>query len=147
MIVKEEVLQRVSALLNEKVDAFEKLIAETRAANNETKSSMGDKYETSREMVQQEINNLQNQLKSWQKMRVDITRIQQQPTPMIGEGSLVQTDRGWFLIAAPLGVIKTADTPVYAISSESPLAAALTGKTTGDVVTVNTMTHTILSHS
>ena len=59
---KSEILQIIRGKLSEKTDYLEHLISETRAANNETKSSMGDKYETSREMVQQEINNLQVQL-------------------------------------------------------------------------------------
>ena len=59
---KSEILQIIQKKLSEKIDNLERLIDETRASNNETKSSMGDKYETSREMVQQEINNLQIQL-------------------------------------------------------------------------------------
>ena len=59
---KSEILQIIQKKLSEKIDNLERLIAETRASNNETKSSMGDKYETTREMVQQEINNLQIQL-------------------------------------------------------------------------------------
>ena len=59
---KSEILQIIRGKLSEKTDYLEHLISETRDANNETKSSMGDKYETSREMVQQEINNLQVQL-------------------------------------------------------------------------------------
>ena len=56
---KSEILKIIHQKLSQKIETLEKMIAETRASNNETKSSMGDKYETSREMVQQEINNLQ----------------------------------------------------------------------------------------
>jgi hypothetical protein len=59
---KSEILKIIHQKLSQKIETLEKMIAETRASNNETKSSMGDKYETSREMVQQEINNLQIQM-------------------------------------------------------------------------------------
>ena len=59
---KQKLSLLISQKLSEKIQTFEKLIAETRASNNDTKSSMGDKYETGREMLQQEINNLQVQL-------------------------------------------------------------------------------------
>ena len=45
---KSELLQIIQNKLSEKIENLERLIAETRAANNETKSSMGDKYETGR---------------------------------------------------------------------------------------------------
>lgn len=61
-INKEELVNVIKSKIKDKIKSLEKLIAETRASNNETKSSMGDKYETGREMLQQEINNLQVQL-------------------------------------------------------------------------------------
>ena len=61
-INKEELVNITKSKIQDKIKSLEKLIAETRASNNETKSSMGDKYETGREMLQQEINNLQVQV-------------------------------------------------------------------------------------
>ena len=59
---KAELLELVKEKISEKIQKLEQLIAETRVSNNDTKSSMGDKYETSREMLQQEINKLELQL-------------------------------------------------------------------------------------
>ena len=59
---KAKILELVKSKISEKIGNLERLIAETRASNNDTKRSMGDKYETGREMLQQEINNLQLQL-------------------------------------------------------------------------------------
>lgn len=56
------IINVVKHQLTEKITKLENLISETRASSNDTKSSMGDKYETGREMLQQEINNLQIQL-------------------------------------------------------------------------------------
>ena len=59
---KEEILHIIKNKISAKIKIFENLIVETRASSNDTKSSMGDKYETGREMLQQEINNIQRQL-------------------------------------------------------------------------------------
>ena len=59
---KARILDEVRIKISEKIKTLEHLIAQTRESNNETKSSMGDKYETGREMLQQEINTLQIQL-------------------------------------------------------------------------------------
>ncbi|WP_244939755.1 hypothetical protein [Kaistella daneshvariae] len=96
---KSEFLDLLHAKLSEKIENLERLIADTRAANNETKSSMGDKYETSREMVQQEINNLQIQLKENLKARNSLQIINVNPHQNVGLGSLVETDKGLFYIA------------------------------------------------
>ena len=39
---KSEILNIIQLKLTQKVESLEKMIAETRASNNETKSSMGD---------------------------------------------------------------------------------------------------------
>ena len=44
---KAELLELVKQKFLKKIQKLEQLIAETRASNNDTKSSMGDKYETS----------------------------------------------------------------------------------------------------
>ena len=123
---KSEILQIIQKKLSEKIDNLERLIAETRASNNETKSSMGDKYETSREMVQQEINNLQIQLNLRAKNSLKLMSINAHQ--IVGLGSLVKTDKGLFYIAVSLGEIIFNDHKIFVISTESPLAKAMSGK-------------------
>ena len=125
---KPEILKIIHYKLSEKIDHLEYLIAETRAANNETKSSMGDKYETSREMVQQEINNLQIQLNENIRLRNSLKSISVNPHHNVGLGSLVKTDKGLFYIAVSLGEIIFNEDKIFVISTESPLAKAMSGK-------------------
>lgn len=66
---------------------------------------MGDKYETSREMVQQEINNLQIQLTEIIRVKNSLKSISVNPHQNAGLGSLVETDKGLFYIAVSLGMI------------------------------------------
>ncbi|MGZ5212065.1 MAG: hypothetical protein ACXWB6_07340 [Kaistella sp.] len=140
---KSEILQLLHDKLSDKIDHLERLIAETRAANNETKSSMGDKYETSREMVQQEINNLQTQLNENVKSRNSLKLINTNPHTVIGLGTLVETDKGFFYVAVSLGEIRFQENKIFVISTESPLGKLLFGKKKGDEISLNNSKQTI----
>ena len=134
---KPEILKIIHDKLSEKISHLEHLISETRAANNETKSSMGDKYETSREMVQQEINNLQIQLNENIRLRNSLKSINVNQHQNVGLGSLVETDKGLFYIAVSLGMIDYEKKKIFLISPESPLAQAMNGKTENEVFSMN----------
>lgn len=140
---KSEILNTVSEKLELKIKTLENLIAETRASNNETKSSMGDKYETTREMVQQEINNLQIQLNENVRAKNSLKFINITPHQIIGSGSLVETERGLFFIAVSLGEISVEKKKIFIISPESPLAKVLIGKKKGEEISLNNTKQTI----
>ena len=140
---KVEILQIIQDKLSAKIDNLELLIAETRASNNETKSSMGDKFETSREMVQQEINTLQIQLNENRNARDSLKTINTNLHQTIGLGSLVQTEKGLFYIAVSLGEIISNEKKIFVISTESPLGKALYGKKKGDKILLNNMKQTV----
>ena len=142
---KAEILQIIHDKLSEKIATLEKMISETRASNNETKSSMDDKYETSREMVQQQINNLQVQLNENIQARNSLKTINTNLHQTIGLGSLVQTDKGLFYIAVSLGEIIYNETKIFVISTESPLGKALYGKKRGEEISLNNIKQTILN--
>ncbi|KIA88225.1 hypothetical protein [Kaistella jeonii] len=134
---KSEILKIVQEKLSEKIATLERMIAETRASNNETKSSMGDKYETTREMVQQEINNLQIQLNENVRAKNSLTFVNTNLHQTIGLGSLVQTDKGFFYIAVSLGEIIFNEKKIFVISTESPLGKVLFNKNKGDEISLN----------
>ena len=100
---KSNLLQKIKTKLSEKIENFEKLIAETRASSNDTKSSMGDKYETGREMLQQEINNLQVQLNEILKQRDFLKTVLPKPNDKAEKGAIVKTEKGLFFISVTLG--------------------------------------------
>ncbi len=107
------------------------------AANNETKSSAGDKYETGRAMMQLEkekVASLIGQLQKQQKVLGEINPLINQKN--IGLGSIVNTDSGYFFISISLGKIET-DHSVICISPVSPLGNAMIGKLAGEQVVFN----------
>ena len=141
--MKSELLEIIQQKVSEKILKLEQLIAETRASNNDTKSSMGDKYETSREMLQQEINNLQIQLNEHLKSQKILKNINPNPHKIVTLGSLVETEKGKFFIAVSLGEITFSQEKIFVISAESPLAKAMNGKKTGESFVVNNLQQTI----
>ena len=102
------------------------------AANEETKSSSGDKYETGRAMAQLEIEKNSEQLAEAKKLQEVLTQINpDNQTRVIQSGSLVTTNHGKFFIAIPAGQL-TVDGEVYfAISKVSPIANHLLGLSAG----------------
>lgn len=141
--MKAVLLDLAKQKISEKILKLEQLIAETRASNNETKSSMGDKYETSREMLQQEINNLQIQLNEQQKALQILKNIHPVSHKAIGLGSLVETDKGQFFIAVSLGEITYGQEKIFIISADSPIAKAMWGKKQNDDFQINKISQKI----
>ena len=141
---KTELIKLISQKLSGKIQNFEKLIAETRASNNDTKSSMGDKYETGREMLQQEINNLQVQLNEVLKQQDFLKTILVKPSDKAEKGAIVKTEKGLFFISVSLGEIIFENQKIICISPESPLAKAMNGKQKGEVFSLNNMSQKIV---
>ena len=141
--MKSELLEIIHQKISEKIQKLEQLIAETRASNNDTKSSMGDKYETSREMLQQEINHLQIQLNEHLKSQQILKNINPNPHKIVTLGSLVETEKGMFFIAISLGELSFNQEKIFVISAESPLAKAMNGKKVGETFIVNNLTQII----
>ena len=138
---KKELLNILKIKTEEKINSLENLIVETRASNNDTKSSMGDKYETSREMLQQEINNLQRQLNECIKQQNLLLKMNTESCDKVQKGALVKTDKGMFYIAVSLGELKLDSTKIMSISEDSPLAKAMFGMKVGSNFTINTIQH------
>ena len=146
---KQKLSLLISQKLSEKIQNFEKLIAETRASNNDTKSSMGDKYETGREMLQQEINHLQVQLnevlkqQDFLKTSFDKLRMTKK-FDKAEKGAIVKTEKGLFFISVSLGEINFDNQKIICISPESPLAKAMNGKLKGEAFSLNNMSQKIV---
>ena len=146
---KTELIKLINQKLYEKIQTFEKLIAETRASSNDTKSSMGDKYETGREMLQQEINNLQVQLnevlkqQDFLKTSFDKLRMTKK-FDKAEKGAIVKTEKGLFFISVSLGEVTFENQKIICISPESPLAKAMNGKQKDEGFSLNNMNQKIL---
>lgn len=105
---------------------------------NDSKSSMGDKYETSREMMQQEINRLEQQLALNTQQLFNLKAVNlEKKYNAVEKGCLVETNIGLFFIAVSYGEVKDVDKSCIMISEYAPLAKLLLNKKSGDIVELN----------
>ncbi len=124
-----------------KIARLQKLILESKKSGFEhTKSSMGDKYETDREMISQEIEKANLQLQQAQILKQTLAGLPQRKSTLVEPGSLVFTSSSVFYLSVGLGKLKTSSGVFFAISAVSPIGKALLGKAAGNKVTVNTTT-------
>ncbi|SOD14611.1 3-oxoacyl-ACP synthase [Pedobacter xixiisoli] len=112
--------------------ATEALQQAQEASNDDTKSSAGDKFETGREMAQQDINrNKQLLADAQQQKAVLLTLADITETAKVRSGSLVITNNGSFYIGISAGQLLLEGKTYFAISAASPIGKLLVGKTAG----------------
>lgn len=131
--------------INQRIINAEKAIEGAQnSANDETKSSAGDKYETGRSMMQQEAQWGRTQLAEAQKLKQDLDQIKVDAvSDVVHAGSLVHTNKGLFYIAISAGKLLLEKDTVFAISAVSPLGAKLLGQTKGASFDLNGQTFKI----
>ena len=118
------------------------------AANEEGKSSAGDKYETTRAMMQAERDRHAIQLAEALRLQQELAAIHPAyASDSVSSGSLVVTSQGNFYVSISAGRIVLDGTVYVAVSPVSPVGAALLRKKAGDVVEFNGKTLMIESVS
>ncbi len=151
-MTKPEKIDRKKRLQKKCMDIIEARIANIRAAmddaqsaaNNEDKSSAGDKYETSRAMSHLEKEMQAKQLSSNMKEMESLLAIDCSTFYNAAEkGSFIKCKTISFFIAAGLGKLSFEDENIFLISPGTPLFKILCGKTTGDVIIFNKEEYTI----
>jgi transcription elongation GreA/GreB family factor len=145
--IKEQLYTKLLLIAQQRVSDLELIIKEAQhAANNETKSSAGDKHETGRAMAQLETEKLTNQLGEALKLTELLHRINpKERHQLIGLGTLVITNNGNFFISASLGKIEYEEQIYFAISAVSPIGKILATKKEKETFSFNNRTYTISS--
>lgn len=145
MELKKELFAICSQYVNDRIQAAENAIANAQAsANEEGKSSAGDKYETGRAMMQLEIEKNMVQLAESQKLKQILSYIKPGEKSEQAElGSLVITDSRTYYISISLGEIDINGSKIIAVAPAAPLAKALMGKTKGTEFSFNNQSYRI----
>jgi len=108
------------------------------AANAESKSSAGDKYETTRAIMQLEKEMHMGQLAEALKLKKELELLAiDQPYERVLPGSLVLTDTVRLFIAISVGKVVLDSQEYLVVSAVSPLGAKLGGAVTGNEVSFN----------
>ncbi|WP_425392155.1 hypothetical protein [Ekhidna sp.] len=144
-VSKSEVHKTCKDYLEKKIEDLQaELDAVRESAIAETKSSMGDKYETGREMMMQERNRLGKQLDLLTDQRMTLDAIDaEKHCSEVAHGCLVFTDKSVFFLGAALGQIQVGEKQVFVISGNAPISKEMEGKKEGDSFTFNGVIHSI----
>ncbi len=144
--LKQQLFDACDTYVNNRITSLENDIKDIQqSANEETKSSAGDKYETGRSMAQLEIDKYQGQLAEAKRMKQELSRIRvDTKSDVIRPGSLIFTSRGNFFIAINAGQQQLSDLTFFTISTSSPIAQKLIGLKEKDTFSLNQQEFTIL---
>ncbi len=135
---KQNLFQHISETITEKIGRLQQDIKDLQKdIAEDNKSSAGDKFETSREMAQQELGKLSTQLVEQQRLKKLLESQDTETSSFIKVGSLVQTDSGMFLVGIPIGKITFGGISVIGIGVGAPLGQLLLNKSENDRVTFN----------
>ena len=131
--IKERLHQVCLGYVEDRIASAQQAITAAReSANDDTKSSAGDKYETGREMMQQEIDRNRKQLEESRKLKLILEQIDPaKPVALALNGALVTTNFGRFYISISRGQIVVDECIYFAVSSVSPIGLKLMKQTEG----------------
>ncbi|MCB0632500.1 MAG: hypothetical protein R2824_01145 [Saprospiraceae bacterium] len=134
--LKVELHKHCHQYIGDKMAIIESALASiTESRDNETKSSVGDKYETGRAMMQLEEEKYRAQLANALQSRNTLDRIDPTRLRTVAEaGSLVETDRGWYYLAIAIGKVQLSEQTFFVISTDAPIGRLLLQKKVGDQV-------------
>lgn len=148
---KEKVVQYYIQSVSGKIQTLQKQQEDLlESLKHETKSTAGDKYETSRAMLHQEQENIASQLSVLFQQKAILESIslnENLATEKIQFGSLVTTSKGMIFIAAALGKIIVDNQTVFAVSPESPLGKMMMGKIVDAEISVQSATYIVVAIS
>jgi len=132
--LKKSILQAIQSILDTKIETANSAINSAKESrDNETKSSVGDKYETGRAMMQAEQERNEVRLMQAMKLNDQLAQIDlEKQYNRVETGSLVTTPQGTYFISIGIGKIEVANEIYYVISVQSPIGQAMLGKHEGD---------------
>lgn len=145
MNLRQQLHQLCSTHILCRIKEVQETIAQVQdALSNETKSSAGDKYETAREMLQQEMDLNTANLSELYKIRSILDHLSTAINKEnIAPGCVVHTNKGNYYLAAGAGTFTCNGTKYYTISPASPIGKAMAGLRQNDSFIFNNTHYTI----
>lgn len=132
--LKTELYDQCSKTVQKRIDVIKDSInAAQESANSETKSTAGDKHDTSRAMMQLEVEQKSKQLAEAQKLKATLSQFSGETQNKSAQlGSLVYTDAGNYYISVSVGKLDVEEDMFFAVSPASPIASQMIGKKQGE---------------
>lgn len=134
MNLKKELLHACRHQIKAKVELLQQSMQEIQnAANEDTKSSAGDKFETGRAMMHLEKEKLARQLAEQLKLLEVLSQVDPTLSCKKGRlGALIQTSAGHYFLSVSLGKVIFDGQHYFALSVAAPLGQHLLKKQVGD---------------
>ncbi len=143
---KKELKQLVLNTLNNQIESIQNQIeALSQDAQNDAKSSAGDKHETGLAMMhleQEKLNVKLSELINLQQAAQKLSETKSADHVVLG--SIVKTDKAVFYLSVPIQAISYNSQQVFCVSVHAPLIKHLLNKEVGGEVTFNTVSYKIL---
>jgi transcription elongation GreA/GreB family factor len=132
--IKSDLYQLCVNFIETRIQTAEFALKQAReASNDDTKSSAGDKFETSREMMQQDIDRNKRLLIDAEENQRVLHSLKDAPfSESARNGSLVYTNNGNFYLSISAGQLQLDKELFFAISAVSPIGKLLLGKKKGE---------------
>jgi transcription elongation GreA/GreB family factor len=132
--MKSTILQYVKEYLDQRMQtSWDAMQAAQESANGESKSSAGDKYETSRAMGQIDRDMHARMYEQARQERALVERIDESIHFRKGAlGAFLKTSMGDFFLSVSIGQVNIDGKNVMIISPQSPIGALLMGKEVGE---------------
>jgi len=137
--IKQSLIEQCTEYIQQRMDVSEKMMESAQeSANDDTKSSAGDKFETGRAMMHMERYNHAQQLSKAIFTKSKLNQIDPEKIyDKVTFGAVVKTTLGNYFIAIAAGRVKVADEKFFAISPQAPLAKEMLQKKAGDSLIFN----------
>jgi transcription elongation GreA/GreB family factor len=147
--MKEKLLEKVKELIENRMKtSYEAMEAAKNSANEEGKSSAGDKYETARAIGQLDREMNGRMYEQARQERLSLDKIDTETLfTKVAFGALVETTMGYFFVAIGAGIIELEAKKFMTISPQAPIGQLIMGKTTADTFYFREKTHKIVAIS
>ena len=126
--------------INTKLKNYLKIDQELfKSLNEETKSSAGDKHETTRAMIQIEREKNSKRIKEIEnsKKQLIVIKSVQLDNLKVSPGSIIFTSNNNYFISISSKIYISDTNKIYCVSTNTPIAKSYLGKKIGDIVTFN----------
>lgn len=147
--MKSQLLEKIKLLIEKRMDtSWQAMEAAKNSANEEGKSSAGDKYETARAMGQldREMNGRMYEQAQQERQlleKIDTTTV----FSKVALGALVETTMGHFFVTIGVGSVEFEGKNIMVISPQSPIGQVIAGKLAGDTFDFRGKTQKIIAIS
>ena len=129
-ILKDLIQKEILLRLQKKLENLNFLIdTTTESRDMDLKSSVGDKHETSRAKIQNDLDHyysqlmiLESQINILNKINLSINYNK------VAQGALIETNKGIFFISTGIGKMVIENKTIFAVSMISPIGMAMKGK-------------------